>query len=479
MKRSCLLAGVVGVLLLGWLVKVDAGWMKAYGGSLWDYGWWVEKTSDNGYIVSGSRHDRENPPLFYVYLIKTDSDGETLWTRSYSESEQQSIGNTGQCVQQTADGGYVIVGYASMHLWHLKTDSDGDTLWTRLYETERSSAGYCVRQTDDGGYIISGEIGIPSEGRPSDALWLLRTDSLGDSLWTRTYAEEGENTHTNGWSLQQTPDDGFIITGSGPGTNLWLVKTDSDGDTLWTRTYGREGEGYSVGYCVEPTFDGGWIISGATNYNYISMGALWLLKTDSLGDTLWTRSYDYDMFADAGWSVKQTPDSGYVVAGMKGFSMMGTGALWLLKTDPWGDTLWTRTYGGISQDRGNCVQLTPDGGYIITGFTESFSTYGGGDVWLIKADSLGYVPIEEPVTHLSNSPDLEIASAVGPEIVLRYTDSPGGFHAWVYDSIGRKVDEIHNPASSGTVSWGEGHGPGVYFIRELSSGTSHKLILVR
>jgi hypothetical protein len=141
------------------------------------------------------------------------------------------------------------------------------------------------------------------------------------------------------------------------------------------------------------TLDGGFIITGITN----SVGAggydVYLVKTDSLGDTLWSRTYG-GTGDDEGMSVKQTLDGGYIIVGWTNSFGAGDYDIYLIRTDSLGDTLWTRTYGGVFNDGGYSVQQTTDGGYIIAGYTNSFGA-GGFDVYLIKTDANGYVTVEE------------------------------------------------------------------------------------
>ena len=153
----------------------------------------------------------------------------------------------------------------------------------------------------------------------------------------------------------------------------------------WERTYG--GSDDDEGYSVAQTSDGGYIVAGRTR----SFGAgeydVYLVKTDGLGDTIWTRTYGGGG-EDLGYSVALTSDGGYIVAGYTG-SFGAGGDVYLVKTDAVGDTILTRTYGGSSDDWGYSVAQTSDGGYIVAGRTASFGA-GGSDIYLIKTDSLGY-----------------------------------------------------------------------------------------
>jgi len=155
----------------------------------------------------------------------------------------------------------------------------------------------------------------------------------------------------------------------------------------------------------------------------------------------------------------------------------------LIKTNLGSVPRWERTYEGEGHAYGNCVQATSDGGYIIVGSTHPSGVEERG-LWLIKTDSLGYVEgvVEDRVVE---APNWGVVISIGPQIVLRYSDHPQGFHASIFDATGRKVDELHATGASGMITWGKCYGcygcygPGVYFIRSSSgSATAGKVILV-
>ncbi|MFH1213455.1 MAG: T9SS type A sorting domain-containing protein [Candidatus Neomarinimicrobiota bacterium] len=307
------------------------------------------------------------------------SEVDTLWTKTYGGPNS----DLGYSVQQTTDGGYIVTGYTDSYglgidLWLVKTNALGDTLWTKTYGGPNYDIGYSVQQTTDGGYIVTGYTN--SYGLGYYDLWLVKTNASGDTLWTKTYG--GPNSDL-GYSVQQTTDGGYIVTGRtdlyGLGTDLWLIKTNASGDTLWTKTYGGPNSDY--GYSVQQTTDGGYIVTGRADL-YGLGGDLWLIKTNVSGDTLWTKTYGGPN-SDIGYSVQQTTDGCYVVVGYT-YGFDGTnGDLWLIKTNASGDTLWTKTYGGPSSDYGRSVQQTDDGGYIVVGYT--FGLDGTDpDVWLLK-----------------------------------------------------------------------------------------------
>jgi len=310
------------------------------------------------------------------------------WERTYGGGSYDK----GRSVAQTSDGGYIIAGYTysfgagNYDVYLVKTDAVGDTIWTRTYGGSDRDDGYSVAQTSDGGYIVAGY--TESFGAGSKDVYLVKTDAVGDTIWTRTY---GGSDWDEGYSVAQTSDGGYIVAGRtesfGAGSaDVYLVKTDAVGDTIWTRTYG--GSDNDRGYSVAQTSDGGYIVAGVYDYDLeAGTGDVYLVKTDAVGDTIWTRTYggnDNDM----GYSVAQTSDGGYIVAGWTESFGAGGDDVYLVKTDAVGDTIWMRTYGGSGDDVGFSVAQTSDGGYNVAGWTESFGV-GGDDVYLVKTDAVG------------------------------------------------------------------------------------------
>jgi len=194
---------------------------------------------------------------------------ELEWLKTYGVKGNGE--DHGKVVVQTSDGGYVIVGctgsepsHGGYDVWLIKTDANGDTLWTRTYGGTSYDYGYSVIQTSDGGYMIVGS--TSSFGTGGYDVWLIKTDANGDTLWTRVIGYSGGR--DEGWAVQQTSDGGYIIVGytssfGSGGYDVWLIKTDANGDTLWMRTYGGTNDDY--GRWVQQTSDGGYIIVGYTS----------------------------------------------------------------------------------------------------------------------------------------------------------------------------------------------------------------------
>jgi hypothetical protein len=363
-------------------VNLIEHWNKTFGGTSDDYGYSVQQTADGGYIIAGYTFSYGAGDAD-IWLIKTGSNGTEEWNKTFGGAEADLLDHGS--VRQTSDGGYIITGYTYSYgagdadVWLIKTDSDGFEQWNRTFGGEALDWGHSVQQTSDGGYIIAGRTD-PYAGARADA-WLIKTDSNGVEEWNRTFGTEACEYAA---SVQQTSDEGYIIAGrtSSYGAaviDAWLIKSDSNGTEEWNRTFG--GPYYDYGYSVQQTLDSGYIMVGSTN----NRQDLWLIKTDAGGIEDWNRTFG-GTFMDEGYSVQQTADGGYIVAGYAESYGAGSGDVWLIKTDSDGIEQWNKTFGGAELDKGYSVQQTVDSGYIVAGFTNSYGA-GDADVWLIKLKS--------------------------------------------------------------------------------------------
>ena len=360
----------------------DTLWTKLYKDGYQAYGYSVKQTDDEGFVFTGS-----TTPYGYLYsdlyLVKTDSQGNLVWSKTFGSN----FTDRGQDVQQTEDDGYIVVGtiipagetWSDVYL--IKTDENGDSLWTKHYGGLDTDWGCCVEQTTDGGFIISGNT------NPSPILSypiLIKTDENGEVEWYRVY----DFVEGKGSSVIQNQEGNYIIAGIsysiGPGEGAVLtMKVDANGDTIWIKTYG--GNYIDAGNGINEV-EGGYAVAGATH----SFGAgdydFFLIRTNEDGDSLWSNTYGGDEM-DNGLDFDLTFDGGYVLAGWtESFGAM-IKDYYIVRTDSTGDSMWTLQLGGYLSDIAQSIQQTDDGGYIVCGTSDSFEPSEYSEVWLVKLDS--------------------------------------------------------------------------------------------
>ncbi len=478
----------------------DTAWTRTYfTGDDWDWAYDVQQTTDGGYVIAGFTYPPGSPFSTFVYLIKTDSEGDTLWTKVYGGSANWQD-DIAYAVQQTPDKGYIVVGMTMSFsvggedAWILKTDSLGDTLWTKAYGGAEDEQLYSVQQTPDGGYIIAGGTSSFGAGPPGTYdVWLLKTNSLGDTLWTRTYGD----TLDDGHGLVQLKADGGYIVGahgqsySGGNLDIWFMRTDSSGDSLWFKTYG--GPDHDVIDDFRQTSDGGYIIVGTIGIP--SSPDIWLIRTDSLGNVQWDTTYG-GAGEEFGRGVDTTAYGDFVVTGWTWSFGAGGEDVWVIRTYDDGRVHWDRTYGGPQNDWSECIRITSDSGYVIAGNTESFAT-AWMDVWLLKMET--DIGIEEHQSAQPVSGILQISpNPFRYKTDIRYQIREGVdsrqktvVSMKIYNAAGRLVKNFSSLSSvighPSSVTW-DGRddqnrmlSSGVYFLK-LQAGdysATEKLLLIR
>jgi hypothetical protein len=252
--------------------------------------------------------------------------------------------------------------------------------WDRTFGGTSSDFAYSVQQTTDSGYVLVGH--TDSFGAGSNDAWLVKTDANGMMQWNRTFGRPKSDT---AWAVRQTAEGGYVLAGytnsfGAGGYDFWLVKTDANGNELWNRTFG--GPSGDFAHSVQQTVDGGYILSGDTNSFGAGSYDFWLVKTDANGMMQWNRTFGGTSI-EGTYSVQQTTDGGYILSGDTNSFGAGSYDFWLVKTDANGMMQWNRTFGGTSDEEAYSAQQTTDGGYILAGHTDSFGA-GSYDAWLVK-----------------------------------------------------------------------------------------------
>jgi len=428
-------------------------WTKVYGGSASDIAYSVQPTNDNGFVAVGVTHSF-GIGNGDIWLVKLDSLGDTVWTHTYGGTGND-VGNS---VDITTDGGYVIAGWTDSSgtgdydLYLLRTDEEGTMLWTNTYGGPRADVGYSVEETSDGGYIA---VGKTNHLGTSD-VYLVKVDSLGNLLWTRMH---GGSQDEWGRCVQENYHGGFVIAGY-KDENAFLLVTDANGDTSWTQTYG--GPNTDNFFSVQQTYDSGYIAVGATGSFTGPDYDVYVVRTNEYGDTLWTRTYGSSADHDYGFSICATYN-GYIITGFYAWSpMFYTCNLYLLRIDNNGDELWSMTVTYGSECHGESVQLTADGGYVVAGWTSPYPPYDCDFLILRTEQDTCYT--QEQRNYGVNNLSLRIyPNPFQNETDIRYEIRDVGLELLyislqIYDAAGRLVRDFRLITSEGRGPSSQGNG---------------------
>lgn len=306
-----------------------------------------------------------------------------------------------------SDGGYAITGTDGLAFERktllIKTNSAGEEEWIKEISLAQYVSTECktILQTVDNGYILGG---FTQDNPPQSDALLLRTDNLGNLLWFRTYDVDEDDWFRH---VSATSDGGYIIAGASGiylvgGLDVFLVKTDSEGITEWRLVYGGSLNDSAFG--VIQTADGGYAVAGGTESYGAGWVDGWLIKVDANGSVEWDQTFggtDFDRFLD----LVQTPDGGFLICGYS-FSYGFGNQMWLVKTDSSGELEWHQTYGLDGAESASSILLLPDGGCVLAGNSTSFGDEP--DIWLVKTDSLGNIDWDA----VFSTPDSDIGKCV-------------------------------------------------------------------
>lgn len=359
-------------------------YQRSIGGTSEDKAKTIINTSDGGYAFLGSTRSHSAGNLD-LYLVKLDTDGDTLWTRTYGGP----AADEGAILAQTPDDGYMLFGRTESFgaqfsdLWLVRTDASGAELWTKRYDSPAFQEARALCPMADGGYLLGGTTFLT--GGQAD-ICVVRTDADGAVLWSWTY---GGTAQDQCRGLVATADGGFMLTGltesfEAEGMDTFVMRCTDTGDVTWGRTYGDWGTDGPFSMCATPN---GYMVAGATSSSGFGQEDAFLLKIYTAGGIVWVKTYG-TQYTEAGTQVRSTADGGYLVLG-RGYWVGTDGAIFAMKTTSTGDTLWTRRYGGTDLELEGTMVDAPDGGYLICGSEESFAGGTFSDAYLIKTDAQG------------------------------------------------------------------------------------------
>ena len=394
-------------------------WQIALGGSAEDIAYDIEQCPDGGYIVVGSSRSEdgdisENFNWRDFWVVKLTASGTLDWQANYGGSNHEEARD----VLPTTDGGYVVVGQTSSEdgqvtglrgssdYWVLKLSSNGDIEWEKSLGGSGSDYGYAIEQTTDGGYYVAGgsqsSNGDVSGNYGGVDFWVVRLSPTGAIIWENHY---GGSRDDLAFSLDKTTDGGCIVAGrtrsfdgdvSGfhGGVNFsfdgWVVKLSDQGELEWERALG--GTDFDEAYSVQQTTDGGYVVAGLARSDDGDVEGnplgtdLWVVKLDANGVISWENIYG-GFSNDIAGAIRETTDGGYIVTGCTGPA--GDKRFLTMKLYPDGELDWQKVYGGTEDDRSFSVKQTSDEGYIIAGRTASDNgdvtgQHGDYDFWVVK-----------------------------------------------------------------------------------------------
>ncbi|HLG31645.1 MAG TPA: T9SS type A sorting domain-containing protein [Ignavibacteriaceae bacterium] len=363
-------------------------WTKTFGGTGDDGAESIVLTSSGEIVIAGFKSSNN---LKDVLIMKTDASGNELWNRTYN----LGLNDWGRSMKQTQDGGFIIAGMTEVNSqtfdpFLIKTDSEGMMQWYQQYDYGfgDDDRGHAVWQTSDGGYIIAGQTWLIHGAFGNYDMYIIKTDMNGNVQWKKVFYRENEGGDV-ALAVQQLSDGGYIIGGFTQSSSWasYIIRTDNLGNALWSNIY--PGSWQSECYDIQATPDGGFILTG-TESSFQTDTDLLIIKLNPNGNLIWKKIYG-TVDAEQGEYIQQLQDGGYIIAGM---SSHGAGGydMYVVRTNGAGESLWSKTIGGSGDDRAFSVATAQDGSHLVTGWAWSYGQ-GMGDVYLVKLQD-SVVPVE-------------------------------------------------------------------------------------
>lgn len=449
----------------------------------------VKETHD-GYIMTGF-YKPDDEDYSYLLVKKTDLYGKTVWFKTFGTDRDPDGGSD---VIVANDGNYVVLGNTESYgagridFYLLKLDPNGNLIWSKTYGGQYDESASEVLQTSDGGFIMCGNTKLSASG--SRDAYIVRVDAQGNQLWAKNYGGAGGETASG---IIETSDGGYIFSGSttSNGTDdfqLWIVKIDANGNEVWSKTHG--GAEWEEAASISPTSDGGYILSGYTLSKGAGAKDAYLIKVNATGDVIWDKAFG-DIHADEFRDAKETPDGGFIAVGysITFFSQQNQYRdLFIVKTNSSGDLVWSKLIGSDKNEGASSVRITTDGGFVISGFTDSYSK--SNNIYLLKFNAAGeitsiYEYDEEKLLQSfilnQNYPN----PFNGQTTITFVINKPNDISLILYDLLGREIKILkqgwYNPGEYSATIDSEYLSSGIYFysLRAGSNIQTRKMTLIR
>ncbi len=459
----------------------DSIWQYHYGGNSDEIGLDAIEGDAGEYYVIGKTKSYGNGG-YDAYILKLNNSGAVIWEKTYGGySDEQIIS-----VCPALYGGFVITGYISSFaqgisdIWLMWINEDGDSLWAKTFGGQSADFGLHISPTINQGYIVSASWGTGFS--MGDQIYLMNLDVAGDTIWTRTYGGPNQD---YGEEVIQTSDGGYIVAGrtyasyTPESCDAWVIKTDGNGDTTWTRKYGGNDE--DMFNCVTET-DDGYIFAGLTNSFGPGYYAIWAVRTDDNGDTVWARTYGGEG-ANLCYNIFETDQGHFVLAGYSS-SYSQTNDVYMLEIDINGNLVWENNYGlAAGSEIMYGSRQTSGGGFIVTGKTNYYTAFKD-EVFVLKLGeaSSGIINEEnrtEPL--LYNYPNPFQANTT---LNLNIIDE-AAVELHIFNSMGMLMETLMDGQvlkGRKEILWdASGIIPGVYFCRLRAGNESviRKMVLIK
>lgn len=336
------------------------------------------------------------------------------WIRSYGDG-----GDDGgkSIIPDRKNGGMWMVGYKQTlgylkaDMWVIKVNDEGRNIWGKTYGGRQWDEARSAVATDDGGLAV---VGITeSKGNGKSDIWLIKLNATGEVEWEQLF---GDRDWDDAFALKITSDSGFIIAGSYTPRrqegDLWVIKTDHQGVKQWDVRMG--GNAWEGAHSVLELPNGNFLVAGHTASESLGKDDGWILNISPKGQVLWDKHYG-GAKRDALHSLLLQNDSTVLVAGFTKSKGRGKADLWLINIDLEGKLRWEKTIGGHDFEKARSILRTQDGNLLFAGYTHS-QGIGGGDVWIIKTNPLGDILWErtfggegfDKAYHMAEMPNADI-----------------------------------------------------------------------
>lgn len=321
----------------------------------------------------------------FIVFINRVSLCQTYIEKTYGGTQSDKSLSTAK----TLDSGYVFCGSTESFgngmsdLYVVCTDSIGDTIWTNSYGSAENEFGMSIKALENGNFIACGTATVSG----STDIYVVMISKFGLPVWVKTFGGAGRQ---NGYDVLPTSDGNFLVIGDTPGqsTDIKIIKIDAGGNEIWAKELG--GSGIDVAQKIIPLLDGGFLLCGYTTSSGAGGSDMFIIKLDSSGTSQWSKTYGGGQ-SDVCFDALQMADSSYLLCGNTNSFGNGQSDGFIIKISSTGDSLWSKTYGKSESDGFYSIQFLEDdtlNGFILAGFTYSFG-YGSSDMYLVRIDSAG------------------------------------------------------------------------------------------